>query len=535
MATSAYVKYGSFSFEGTSGYPVPLVSISKDYQRNGAGKTIGATTSVTLEGKLFTGSGNSGLPHLLSLESGLRSVFIDGGTLLIGCGTTSGSFSGGKISQYAASKTDNNWTTTIDYSIGLQFENTIVTGNNPFYVSSTQDEWNMETLDETAFAKGPFSLGNYLPGYGNPALTFNQGKNYPFYRITRTLGAVGKSIPNTGGTAISAVQSAKGWVNYQLGEPPSYSGVVGLTLYNFVRSLSVSEVEGSFRITDNWIGVPTGVTVPYIETFNIESSLDSELLRTVTVQGTIKGLELMNSGNIYNANNVPYISGSLTGTLRPLYNDNTHLNGTDGTKFVNALSGYKDIKASNILLDRISSAFATGTLISLGYSTSVSSGLAPMNPIPMSITEGMNPAEGTVTYNWVFNNRPKPLITGALSETLTIDDRHATPMIASVFVLGRKLGPILQDLGTFSSSTRTVNFEVVFPKPTSLVDIVFPGNHYTTITGVVERFNPSRFTVGYANTDGVKSYVTANSSNWVPKEGRLSVNKTWEWVRCIEQ
>jgi hypothetical protein len=533
MATSAFVKYGSFSFAGASGYPVPMVSISKEYQRNGAGRTIGATTSVTLEGQLFTGSGNSGLPQLLTLESGLRSAFVDGSTLLIGCGSTSGIFSGGKISQYSANKTDNNWTTTIDYSIGLQFENTIVTGNNPFYVNSTQDEWNMETLDETAFAKGPFNLGNYLPGYGNPALTFVQGQHYPFYRITRTLGAVGKYVPYSGGSGISAVQSAKGWVNYQLGEPPSYTGVVGLRLYNFVRSLSVSEVEGSFRITDNWIGVPSGVTLPYIETFNIESSLDSELLRTVTIQGTVKGLELMDSGNIYNATSLPYLSGSLTGTLNPLYNDKTHFNGTQGTKFVNALSGYVEIKSG--LINRISSAFATGTLITLGYSTSVTSGLSPINPIPMSITEGMNPAEGTVTYSWTFNNRPKPLVSGAINETLTIDDRHATPMIASIFVLGRKLGPILQDLGTFSSSSRTVNFEVVFPKPSSLVDLLFPADHYATITGVVERFDPARFTVGYAGTKGIKSYITANTSNWNPKEGRISTSKTWEWVRCIEE
>jgi len=533
MATSAFLSYGSFSFSGISGYPIPSISISKEYQRNGAGKTIGATTSVNLEGKLFTGSGNSGLPHLLVLESGLRSVFIDGGTLTFGCGSTSGSFSGGKISRYSANRTDNNWTTTIDYSIDLQFENTVTTGNNPFYVSSAQDEWNMETLDETAFAKGPFNLANYLPGYGNPTLSFNQGQNYPFYRITRTLGAVGKYIPFTGGSGISAIQNAKGWVNYQLGDQPTYSGVIGLRLYNFVRSLSVSEVEGSFRITDNWIGVPSGVTIPYIETFNIDSSLDSELLRTVTIQGTIKGLEPFNSGNIYNPNVLPYLSGSLSGSLTGLYNDNTHVNGTNGTKFIYALSGYKDIKSN--LLNRISSAFATGTLITLGYSTSVSSGLLPMNPLPMSITEGMNPAEGTITYNWVFNNRPRPYITGALSESLTIDDRHATPVIASIFVLGRKLGPILQDLGTFSSSSRTVNFEVVFPKPSSLVDIVFPGNHYTTITGVVEKFNPASFMIGYAGVAGIKSYVTANTSNWVPKDGRISVSKTWDWVRCIEQ
>jgi hypothetical protein len=534
MATPATISYGSFNFLGNSGYPLPAVSISKDYQRNGAGKTVGATTSVTLEGLLFTGSGNNGLPKLLSLESGLRAAFIDGGTLTISCGSTNSVFSGGKVSQYSANKTDNNWTTTIDYSIQLQFENSVTTGNIPtFYVSSTQDEWSIETLDETSFSKGPFGLSSYLPGYSS--LSFNQGANYPFYRITRTLGAVGKSIPTTSGaTRISAVKSAKDWVGYQLGEAPTYSGIVGLKLYNFVRSLSVSENEGSFRITDNWIGVPSGVAIPYIETFSIESSVDQELLRTVTIQGTIKGLELMNSGNIYNTGTLAYLAGSLSNSVTQLSTNDTQRD-TIGTKFINALSGYSDIRSNNVLYNRISSAMATGNVATLGYNTTaISSGLAPINPLPMSITEGLNPAEGTITYSWTFNNRPKNLVTGAISETLSIDDRHATPIIASVFILGRRLGPILQDLGTFTSSSRTVSFEVVLPKPSSLVDIVFPTQHYATITGVVERFNPASFTYGTAGAQGIKAYVTANTSNWNPKEGRLSTNKTWEWVKCIE-
>jgi len=41
--------------------------------------------------------------------------------------------------------------------------------------------------------------------------------------------------------------------------------------------------------------------------------------------------------------------------------------------------------------------------------------------------------------------------------------------------------------------------------------------------------------IGYAGVAGIKSYVTANTSNWVPKDGRISVSKTWDWVRCIEQ
>jgi hypothetical protein len=548
-ASGAYINYGSFNFIADSGYPVPSINISQEYQRDNAGRQIGATVSINLEGKIYTGSGDKGFTDLLGKESGLRSAFsIDGRNLTIGCvgGGPVQTFSGIKVARYAASRTEDNWTTTIDYSIDLQSE-VANTGSGIFYVTSTQDDWSIETIDEFSYSRP--SVGMSLLGLGGPAFSFEQGRNYPFYRISRTIGAVGKFIPSSGsGGNVSltgdktAVYNAKSWVNYHLPLSPTFSGIIAnLNLYNFVRSINTSESEGSYRITDNWMAIPitggnSGV-IPYTESFSIESALDSSLMRTITINGTVKGLESFNSGNIYNKNTISYLSGELSGTLDNLAN-NIKLTNSGDSKFDHAISGYAAVKS--VLFGRATAFMTTGsngTPSGLSFYHGYGRGAGyfgtnryenPLNPIPVSSSEGFNPAEGSITYSWSFNNRPITIISGAISETLTIDDTLPSQIISSIYVLGRKLGPVLQDIGTVTSYSRSVTLEVVFPRPSSLRQMSFPGDSYKSITGVLDSFDPKNL---YA--DGIRSFVKQNTENWNVTEGRFTKTKAWEYTRCI--
>lgn len=528
MANGAYIKYGNFSFLANSGYPIPSISISQEYQRDGAGRQIGATVSIALEGKIYSGSGDKGFSHLLTKESGLRQAFsYDGNNFVVGCSDgTQTTFSGIKVSRYNASKTENNWTTTIDYSIDLQSE-VANTGSGIFNVTSTQDDWSIETIDEFSYSRSPVSMS--LLGFGSN-FQFPQGKNYPFYRISRTIGAVGKFIPTSGSggnvslTGINtAVSNAKNWVNYHLPLNPTYSGIIkSLSLYNFVRNVNSSEIEGSYRITDNWIAIPSGLSGLYTESFNIESSLDSSLMRTVTLNGTVKGLELFNSGN-YNNSSLDNLS------------NNIKLTSNGSTKFDNAISGYSSVK--NLLYGRAQNFMVSGSAATATFYGGLGSVVAgqfanrtesPLNPIPVSATEGFNPAEGSITYSWSFNNRPMNIISGAISETLTVDDTFPTQVVGSIYVLGRRLGPVLQDIGTVTSYSRSVTMEVVFPKPSSLRNITFPGDAYRSITGIIDSLDPKNL---YA--DGIRSFVKQNSENWNATEGRFTKTKAWEYTRCI--
>lgn len=529
-APTVTVNYGNFIFSAASGYPSPMVTISKETQRDGAGRAIGNTTNITLEGKIFHTSGDAtlGFQNLLNKEQQLRTVFsIDGYNLGIACNANSNTstFSGIKVSRYSANKTENNWTTTIDYSIDLICETVPGTGTGLFYVSSTQDDWSIEPLDENAYTLMS-QLG--LLGLRSSASTSIPGqlKYYPLYKVTRNLGAVGKYIPKSGSptSGENALINAKKWVDYHLADNTfAMTGIISnLTLCNFIRSINKSETEGSYRVTDNWIALSSGAP-PFIETFTIESQLDQTLMRTVTVNGTVKGLEPVNTGNLYNN-----LSSGISSGIYPIISLDNRLSLPFNNKFDNAISGYSGVK--NLIWDRASAFASTGANIAGGFNFRSRYGRAEntLNPIPITVTEGFNPAEGSITYSWGFNNRPLNIITGSISENLTIDDSLPSQLYASIFVLGRRLGPVLQDVGTVSSYNRSVTLEVIMPRPSSLRDLVFPIESYRAITGVIDSLDPNKLYPG-----SIRSFVKQNSENWNPNEGRFVKTKAWEWTKCI--
>lgn len=521
----SYIKYGTFDFKAGSGYPVPQISISTEQDRNGAGQVIGSKTIVSLEGLIYTASGTRGFESLTARENGLRNVFqTDGELFQIGC-TGAGAiyqtpyFSGrAKVIRYSADKTDNRWLNTIAYNIELQIDSSGNPSSGIFAVSSTQDEINIETIDEFSYANSPY------PGIRNLVLNA-PFTGYPIYRVSRTLSAVGKYIPS----GKSPVANAKEWVFYHTAQNLLTGYLSGLNLYNFTRSVSVNEPDGSYRITDNWLATSTNIGF-FTESFNAESSLDNSMLRTVVINGTVKGLETFDTGN----NNYLYsgvLGTGVSNSLYPTYSGSRNGN----SRFSNALSGYSGIKIGNGLLTR-----ANAFLEPSGYTGSINMmhfgrNEPPLNPIPVSVTEGYNPAEGSVTYSWTYNNRPLNMISGSISEVLTVEDNLPIQQIAEIFVLGRRLGPVLQDLGTFSVPTRNVTFEVVMPRPNSLSGIRFPNNAYMAITGLVESFNPTYLLSPSpsSNTSPIRYAVKSDTENWSISEGRFVKTKQWMWTRCV--
>lgn len=527
---SGIIRYGDFTFSATSGFPVPSISISKDFQRDAAGKIFGASLNINLEGQIYSSSGDRGFLHLTSRESGLRSVFSrDGQFFSLACVNQPPTLSGNaKVVRYNAEKTDNRWINTIDYSIDLQIES-YEKQSGIFLVSSVQDSYNLEPLDDIAYSN--LDYGMSAIGMRNLCLG-SRSKEYPSYRVTRTLSAVGKFVPSGNATSgMSAVENAKEWVRNQIQNGTSFTGIItGLKLYNFVRSINMSETEGAFGITDTWIAV-SATGIPYTESFTIESSLDAALERTVVVNGTVQGLENFPTGEIYT---YPYITGGVSGTLTDVMSGARLLN--KGSKFDNAISGYSGIK--NCMYQRASAfvpiwstnptAPAPGDCSCSGFNfvSTFNRQENTLNPIPISITEGFRPSEGVITYSWSYNNRPRPTISGIISENLTIDDNFGTPQFASIFVLGRRLGPVLQNLGTLGPSSRTVTYEVVMPKPSSLRNLVFPVSVYNSVTGLVDTLNPQTL---FGNIAVVER---TNTENWVPTEGRFVKIRSWEWIRC---
>lgn len=493
------VTWGDFIFSADSGYPAPMVSISRQYAQNGGGDNIGSSTTVSLEGKIFDTGNLLGLENNLRLNfsSGLyRSLTIPciGNILASGQEQTNDLFT---VNRYSANKSTDNWAQTIDYSIELiayHKHPRFPSGTSGNYVSSIEDTWNIEIIEDNSYWKND-DVDLTSLGYLAESLSANNTEAFPLYRITRALGAVGIKTQN-----LTALESAQRWVKENIDFKPEFYSQY--TLYNLVKNVESSELGGSYKINFSWLGALTSKSLPsYMETFTIESNIDSSLLRTVTVQGKVMGLKVVPTGMI--AKNSVSTGGSANSiTKLDLSSTSSH------DKFQNAKSGYEVIKPN--IYGRISS------LIKQGERT--------LHPTPISITEGFSPTEGSVTYNWQFNNRPLNLINQSISESLTIRENSPTIEIARVFVLGRRLGPILLNMGTVSTSSKTVTFEAVLPRPSSITTAKFPKEAFSAIESLVNSYQPEG--------NNFAGYIKENSTDWNISEGRFTRTKTWEWTQC---
>lgn len=522
MSTNALISYNGFTFKPESGFPVPQLTVTTQQNRVNDGPISSFTDTYALEGKIYhrpqiTG----GFDSLLQSASVLRNAFSRDGILHIsGCnGSVLVSPTGAKISEFRLSPTNNYWTQTIDYSISLTVERTGGCSGEAF-ISSSNNSWQIQPMEELNY----YANTGYVSGLGDT------GEIFPAFKVTHTISAVGKYVPSGSGCPVDygkgMLENAMKWVSghFDDGKPDLFKlGSSGI--YDFSRTINSDVNAGSYSITDNYIYFPSGNNRAYIESFTINSQLDDSFNRTVTVAGSVKGLSVLRSSNVnvsfpyqlYSTGNFDFYSNS---------------------KFNNAISGYKAIEGS--LYGR--AAYYAGYLPTGFCSTynnfptnnTKNHPLGYLNPRVKSSTVGYNPSAGEVTYSFTFDNRPANLIDCSINESFSVTDTLPTQQIAETFVIGRRLGPILQNLGTFSLPQRTVNFEMTLPKASAISGLIFPTNIYNSITGILESFNPQYLLAlrGTSNDYIIKSFVREETETWNPTDGKFSKNKTWIYTKC---
>jgi len=433
--------------------------------------------------------------------------------------------------------------------------------------------------------------------------------NIPQYKISRRLSAVGFPIMSGLGSGCyspsgnyTAYLQARDWVQYKLAESfkastsannfPSglvswvenennvfFSSLSKVYLFNHLRTINFSVSEGSYEVNETWLAMPTGIG--YVEDYSLETSTDERYIKRVRVQGNIKGLSFTpinimsgSSGLIPTGIQPARIgldhtisSGSEPYASVPKILDNftqtSAVTQFQGAKYLNALSGWvNDIKP--YLYRRASLVLNNAPDRNEKYlSPTTEPPPDPKNPIyckenflnviPISTTEGHDPRKGTISYSYEYSNR-FVFISGALSENFTITDTGPTDVINETFVLGRRLGPILQALGTRSAAKRDLTIEVAVLPPSSMAGFVMTskecplwtgGTVYKTITGMIEGLKPygdrtvSIFgnmgsdtrTGGQTNNPG-QVYVNQDNQTWNPVEGRYTRQIGWTYQPC---
>lgn len=141
------------------------------------------------------------------------------------------------------------------------------------------------------------------------------------------------------------------------------------------------------------------------------------------------------------------VAGQIVGYATNIYDDGVTGTDTIGQKYANASSYWTTV--SGLLYER-----------ALTYGSNL------ITYLPVTKVEGHNPLAGIITYNYTFNSVPLPLISGALSEILTINYISPGEVYAALGIPGRSAGPITQNINTITSRQQTISLEVLMPIPT---------------------------------------------------------------------
>ena len=337
------------------------------------------------------------------------------------------------------------------------------------------------------------------------------------YRITHNLSATGKThyTPKGDGTSekldawiqaktfvqnrMSNTKTTPGYVS-SINDYPNIMGQIGsgtLELvntyggYNHVRTENLSEHAGSYSISENWL-IATGTAY---ENYNQNvSTSNTEPFINVNVDGTIKGLSQLS----------PSGYGGLDDTKLPNAYDNAL------TKY-NEISNYGNFGVGSHAYKRANNTVAV-----------------QLNSQPVSVSLGTNEFTGEITYSLGFNNRPTNIISGVVSETISVNDTYPGDIFAVIPVLGRSTGPILQYVGGRSEYKRDISVNLTMDytkipygyernplllKKPSVVEPIA-----SQIAGLLKELSPQ-------GEPGVRKYfVSPPSETWNPKEGTYNFN-----------
>jgi len=503
MATNVTMTYGSYSFS-----PVPLMTYQHQFNKTNGGVPVGHVVQLTLEGTLTAQPDTFGdIVVVDALQDELVDAFsTEGQRFYVNCGASGLLECYPRINAINLPPTTNNWVTHSTYTIEMEFD---VSGNAPF-IDDASDEWTIEFMEDVSRYTLDLSTAT---GTGN----IQQPKDGEYYdidkspyllRMTHNVSAHGRRQYNNGAVSGEGYEQARDFVLTRLGFDDTYisGGAFNLdpsifNAYNHMRTNTLDEYNGSFSVSESWIVMSTGESgVPShaIEdwTANVSTTVDTDLT-TVSIDGNIQGVETRDYGS------------PTTGTAGDF----------------------------TITEDKYTSASSYWTVVADRLYSRAQLAVEPianrnLNINPLTTTLGKSPSQGSISYSYTYDDRPQTCITGALSEVFSVQDTHPSDVFASLVVLGRVSGPILQDINTRTHSTRDVTIEAVMPPvticPTTTGNIaaIYASSPKNQVDPILCAFEQDL----QATYDTV--FLHNNVENWDWTTGRYSRQVGWTFINC---
>ncbi len=527
--------YGDYVFD-----PRPLFTINKEIIKTASNDALATKYSLNLQGYILpTGidpidNNKGGLSKVFSGMDSLRDAFNKDHKLLrIQCidpdtGDEEAPIVSGypKVVSLDFTNAGDNYIRRADYTINLELPSITGSGGYDTHgidcddelvggtdltthgITSVTDDLTIEFLDERMGVNEDLMFGNSDRGY------YSLGKFPSVYSIQRSLTAVGDSLYCGDGEYTTPVQRASNYLSGVLTGLP-LSGIAGGSLgagqsgletlmcsganiYNQFRSVSVNPYEGSVSVNISMIALDSEQSG--YEDFDISAdrSIDSPFT-TISINGTVQGLVPFRD----ECSGVPKISGALA-------------------KFSGDVSGAIYSRAAAIYDG------GYGPRIQVEHGQGMPPGGA-LNPEPLSNNIGYNITEGTVVYNYTYDDRPVNCYTGALVETIRFTYNNPNDVFASLTILGKPRGPLYQQIGTSGTMTREISIDAVIPVAINsgwsvASDFILAPSGYDELVNDYQ---------GYLATQYDQVFVNSESRSWEPKMGAFSYTKSWTVGYCF--
>ena len=526
--------------------PAPIISFSKNPILSDDGVSIGADYTLSLNGKILQNKGNpisstglsfsssmstdewtatqspdddplhgigdsdllistiTKIEQLRSLVSPPTGIKIE----IVGFAHDQGLKLYGDLKSFNVDS-EGNWAKPANYTMEFGFSNFIGSANFglfptgssedsfSYYVASVKENWSIQEADQVVVNTG------------------NWSDIKKTYNITHSVDAKGKRVYNSSGvTILQPWQQASGYVQSVIGIgisnlPDSLLGVTsGYYATNHKINETIDRTGGTYAVEETFSYVPSG-TMPSgqlaFEECSINIDKSEGALTSVTIQGTINGIET---------------------------NSPTGVQATGVSRYSNATAYYNVIESG--IYNRVKQ----------------NSGLPWVHPMPKTTAVGRLPNAGQITYSYNYDNRPPNVISGSISEEISVSDTYPGQIYSATPVIGRNQ-PVLQYLGSRTEYKRNLSINVQMDTIVSNWDysnVNASGKmNIPTATGIRNWFiaqKPSisrsgEFQIIYdainpANEVGVietKVFYDAPQESWNPKTGNFSYSVSWTYER----
>jgi hypothetical protein len=392
------------------------------------------------------------------------------------------------------------------YSINLTCDSFIDSANNGEFDSSNDElnsKYSIISVNEGFSIAENNQFNLTFSGVGVDTALDSVNK---IYSISRNTTVVGAPRYDQNGAYVSGApwQQASGYLYEFLGSgigilptgralPLSNFSTSGYKVANTTITEDIDKEAGSYTITENSI-IYSGD--PVIHNLSVDVSTDVSQRRSVSIQGTIEGLNTEAPFNI---------------------TTNKYANASAFSSLINP-TGYGVIPSGYF------------------YAKSVAS-LNWLNPKPQSTSLSRDPANGTINYSYSFDDRPPNLVSGSLQESITVNDTYPGELFSATPVIGRNQ-PVLQYLNSRSEYKRNLSINITMSEPTQewsygdAADGYWSGATQSNIQKMFINDKPSNISISSGNLNTIFEAINpVNDPNFTVRNGKCfhsAPNETWD-------